>query len=71
MKNIEEKKSSTLSSFSPLSNLSSQMYSAIGDCVNKENMLWNGRYQVKKEIGKGQYGKVFLARDANLFNGNK
>ncbi len=47
------------------------MYSAIGDCVNQENKLWNGRYQVKKEIGKGQYGKVFLARDTNLFNGNK
>ena len=45
--------------------------SAIEDCVNKDDMLWNGRYLVKKEIGKGQYGKVFLARDINrLFNGN-
>jgi serine/threonine protein kinase len=47
------------------------MYSNIGDCVNDPSLLWNGRYQIKKEIGKGQYGKVFLARDVNRFNGNK
>jgi serine/threonine protein kinase len=25
--------------------------------------LWNGRYQIRKEIGEGNYGNVFLARD--------
>ena len=28
-----------------------------------KHTLWNGHYQIRKEIGEGQYGKVFLARD--------
>ena len=28
-----------------------------------QTKLWNGRYQIRKEIGEGQFGKVYLARD--------
>jgi len=31
--------------------------------VAGKNVFWNGHYQIRKEIGQGQYGKVFLARD--------
>jgi len=31
--------------------------------VADKHTLWNGHYQIRKEIGEGQYGKVFLARD--------
>ena len=43
--------------------VSSQMYSDYEE--NRSEKLFNGRYQLKKEIGKGQYGKVFLARDTD------
>ena len=50
-------------SISPYSNLSSLQYPKIKDCVSFKDKLWMGIYQVRKEIGEGQYGKVFLARD--------
>ena len=31
--------------------------------MGDRSQLWNGHYQIRKEIGEGQYGQVFLARD--------
>ena len=31
--------------------------------MSLKDQLWKGQYQVRREIGEGQYGKVFLARD--------
>ena len=46
-----------------VSAVSSMLYSSIGSCCVDQNKLWNGKYQIKKQIGKGSYGIVFLARD--------
>ena len=39
--------------------------------MSLKNQLWKGQYQVRKEIGEGQYGKVFLARDVFKSKDNK
>ena len=31
-----------------------------------EENLFNDRYQLRKELGQGQYGHVFLARDMHV-----
>ena len=31
--------------------------------MGDNSRLWNGHYQIRKEIGEGAYGHVFLARD--------
>ena len=28
--------------------------------------MYAGRYQLRKELGRGQYGKVYLARDMQM-----
>jgi serine/threonine protein kinase len=45
-------------------------YSKIADCLGNKAQLWNGHYQIRKEIGEGQYGHVFLARDINKGKGD-
>ena len=50
-------------SISPYSVLSSIYYPQIQECLADKHSLWKGHYQIRKEIGQGQYGKVFLARD--------
>jgi serine/threonine protein kinase len=30
-----------------------------------ESSLWLNKYQIRKEIGSGHFGKVFLARDVS------
>ena len=49
-------------SISPYSRLSSVYYPKIDICMNSR-LLWMGKYQIREEIGKGNYGTVFLARD--------
>ena len=49
---------SNMSSITPKSAVSSQKYSK-----HQNEPLFNDRYQLRKELGKGKYGKVFLARD--------
>ena len=39
--------------------------------MKDQSKLWNGRYQIRKEIGEGQFGKVYLARDIHKQNGEQ
>ena len=36
-----------------------------------QQQLWNGRYQIRKEIGEGEYGQVYLARDITKNKGEE
>jgi len=45
--------------------MSSCLYSKIGK-ANPTPNLYAGRYHLRKELGKGQYGMVFLARDMQV-----
>ena len=58
MSSLGESKSN-VSSITPKSAVSSLKY----DRLNQNDQLFNDRYQLRKELGKGKYGKVFLARD--------
>ena len=39
--------------------------------MGDNSQLWNGHYQIRKEIGEGAYGHVFLARDVRKEKGEQ
>ena len=39
--------------------------------MGNKNTLWNQHYHIRKEIGEGQYGHVFLARDIHKEKGEE
>ena len=51
-----------MSSITPKSAVSSLKYDKN---IGNEQDLFHHRYQIRKELGKGKYGKVFLARDVS------
>ena len=39
--------------------------------MGNKDTFWNHHYQIRKEIGEGQYGHVFLARDTHKEHGEE
>lgn len=60
----DEESKEEFKSITPFSHQSSILYDKNEGAIGAN--MWNGRYQLRQEIGKGQFGKVFLARDMHL-----